>query len=143
MSGYPFPGPRAPENNPLINPQYYQPVGLYISAISLGETTTITTQGNTEFVIGQIVRIIIPPAYGSRQLNEKEGLVIALPASNEITLNIDSSQNVDAFISSPSNPFTSSPQVFAIGDINSGAINSGRSGNQTYIDGSFINISPL
>ena len=92
------------------------------------------------YVVGQLVRLIIPPSFGSRQLNETQGYVISIPSGNQVILNINS-MNVDLFISSTA---TTLPQILAIGDINTGAVNSnGRSNNFTYIPGSFINISPL
>lgn len=142
MSQSPFPGPIAPENNPPINPQYYQPSVFAITAITLGTTTTIMTLVNHNYVIGQLIRLIIPPTYGSFQLNERQGYVIAIPAANQVVVNIDSSLNVNAFIESPSYGPTL-PQILAIGDINSGPINnSGPTKQSTFIPGSFINISP-
>lgn len=143
MSVDPFTsGPNAPERNPPINPDYFQPRKFDISAISLGQTTTITASENVDYVVGQEVRLLIPEGYGSRQLNNKTGFVISLPASNQVTLNIDSSINVNAFIASPLND-QSPAQIVAIGDVNTGQINAqGRRNNTTYIPGSFINISP-
>jgi hypothetical protein len=137
----PFPGPTAPESNPPINPQYYQPSLFYISAISEGTVTTVTTSVNHNYVIGQLVRLLIPFNYGAQQLNERQGYVIGIPAANEVVLNIDSTK-ADAFIPSPTYGPTP-PQIAAIGEVNSGQISS--TGNvqiNTYIPGSFINISP-
>lgn len=138
----PFPGPTAPESNPPINPQYYQPSLFDISAISLGTSTTVTTSVDHNYVIGQLCKLLIPPTYGSFQLSGISGYVIAIPAANEVVLNIDSSKNVNNFISNPSYGPTK-PQIVAVGDINSGQISdSGNVQINTYIPGSFINISP-
>lgn len=126
--------------NPPINPQYFKPSQFFISGITFGITTTITTTANNNYYVGQLVRLLIPPTFGCRQLNGSSGYVLSIPAPNQVTLSIDSSQNVDAFVSSSA---TTQPQIMAIGDINQGADNTGRSGNQTFINGSFINISPL
>jgi len=135
-------GPIAPENNPPINPQYYQPSVFQITAISLGRSTTVTTSVDHNYVIGQNVRLIIPPTYGSFQLNESQGLVTSIPTANQVVINIDSSSNVNAFVSSPTYGPTK-PQIAAIGDVNSGQINSsGPSNTITFIPGSFIDISP-
>ena len=139
---FPFPGPIPPETNPPIQAYFYEPSQFNISAITLGQTTTITTSVNNNFVVGQNVRTVIPWNYGTRQLNEQSGLVIALPAANQVTINIDSSK-YDSFISNPLGP-TTPAQIMPIGDFNSGNINS--SGNLvlgTGIPGAFINISPL
>lgn len=133
-------------SNPPIEPQYYQPSVFIISAISLGVTTFVTTTINNNYVIGQNVRLLIPNKYGSRGLNEISGLVISLPAYNQVEVNINSI-GIDPFIANPTFlPFESQtlPQIVAIGNICSGSINiNGRSPQQTFIPGSFINISPL
>lgn len=132
-------------SNPAIDPESYQPRVFTISDITLGPQTTITTSVDHNYVIGQWVRLLIPSNYGSRLLNEKQALVVLIPSSTEVTLDLDSN-GANAFISSPSYlPFQNKvyPQIVAIGDQNSGAINSsGRNPTGTYIPGSFINISP-
>lgn len=133
---YPIP----PYQNVPIEPDFYQPRSFIISNVSLGQTTTITTIDNMDYVIGQLVRLIIPPSFGCRQLNELTGFVLSIPMTTQVIISIDSSQNVDPFISSSA---ATKPQILAIGDINSGQINTnGRVSNITYIPGSFINISP-
>jgi len=127
-------------SNLPIEAQFYQPSRFVISAISLnGATITVTTTEDMNYVVGQLVRLIIPPPFGSRQLNDQEAYVISIPAANQVTLDI-SSYNVDPFINSA---FTTKAQILAIGNIANGQINSsGRSATGTYIPGSFINISP-
>lgn len=143
MSFPPNQGPIAPERNPPIQPQFYQPSRFEISAISLGATTTITTTEDTNYVVGQLVRMLIPSTYGTRQLNEQQGYVISIPAADQVTVNIDTSIGYSSFISSPTYGPTPA-QIMAIGDTNSGQINSsGRVNQLTYPPGSFINISPL
>ncbi len=137
---YPYPGPIALYNNVPIEPQFYQPSRFVISAIGLGQTTTITTTVDHNYVIGQEVRLLIPSSFGSYQLNEQTGFIISIPASNQFVLNINSSMNVDAFISSSA---TTKAQCLAVGDVNMGQTNTGRTNNLTYVPGSFINISPL
>jgi hypothetical protein len=137
---YPYIGPYSPYNNLPIEPQYYQPSRFVISTLTLGITTLVTTSINHNYVIGQEVRLLIPSAYGSYQLNEKTGFVIQIPASNQVVVNIDSI-NSNAFNASPSYGPTP-PQIVAIGDVNTGQTNTGRTGNTTYVPGSFINISP-
>lgn len=138
---YPIPA----YSNPPIEPQFYQPSRFVISGITLGQTTTITTTEDMNYVIGQLIRLIIPPSFGCRQLNEQTGYVISIPSPNQVVVNIYSAGG-DAFTSSSA---TTQPQILAIGDINTGYVSStGRSistinGNtQIEIPGSFINISP-
>jgi len=131
----------APERNPPINPQYYAPSRFVISDITLGATTTITTSIDHNYVIGQLIRLLIPVAYGSVQISGQQGYVIEIPAADEVVVNINSLQAND-FIESPSyapNP----PQIIAIGDGNQGYINpNGRFTATTTTPGAFINISP-
>ena len=136
---YPYVGPIALYNNLPIEPQWYQPRSWFISTISLGATTTVTTTVNHDYVVGQQCRLIIPPESGCRQLNEQTGIVLSIPAVNQVILNINSSRDVDAFTVSSAR---TQPQILAIGDVNSGVTNLGRTNNTTYIPGSFIDISP-
>lgn len=122
-----------------IEPQFYKPNFFFISAITLGPQTIVTTSINNNLVVGQQVRLIIPPTFGTRQLNERSAFVIAVPASNQATLDI-SSVGMDAFINSSA---TTQAQILPIGDVNSGQINiNGVNSNLEYIPGSFQNISP-
>jgi len=124
--------------NVPIHAEFYSPSRLVISAITLGKTTLVTTSTVQDYFIGQLVRLIIPPGYGARQLNETESYVISILSTTQVELDLDSTQS-DAF----TNPGTGTvAQILAIGDINQGAINSsGRSPTGTYIPGSFIDIS--
>ena len=112
-----------------------------ISGVTLGQTTTITTTDDMNYVIGQEIRLIIPFSFGCYQLNGQTGYVISIPSGNQIIVSIDSSVNVSNFKSSPA---TTVAQIVAIGDLNFGFINQNGNMNQgTYVPGSFINISPL
>lgn len=139
--------PIPPYSNLPINAEFFQPSQFFISAITLGLTTTVTTTADMNYVVGQQVRLIIPPTFGCRQLNESQGYVLSIPSPTQVVLSIDSSQNVDTFKSSTA---TTQPQILAIGDVNTGYVSTtGRSiptvnGNtQITIPGSFINISPV
>ncbi len=137
---YPFPGPVAPYNNVPINPQYFEPSQFFISAISLGQTTTVTTTVNHNYIVGQLVRLIIPSFNGTIQLNEQSGYVIGIPNPNQVTLNINSS----SYSLFQTSTYPTQPQIVAVGNINSGFINaSGNVNVGTFIPGAFINISPL
>lgn len=134
---YPTP---AYQNLP-IDAQFYIPGRFVISAVTLGVTTTITTSLDHNYVIGQEVRLIIPPSFGCRQLNESKGFVLSIPNLNQVNVSIDSSMNVDAFIASTASTVA---QILAIGDVNTGVTNTqGRVNNSTFIPGSFLDISPL
>jgi len=152
MAYYPIiQGPVAPYNNLPIEPQYYKPSQFVITAISTGITTIFTLANGLNnvapnYVVGQLVRITMPSKYGAWQLNEQTGYVLSLPAANQVQVTINS-LNSDPFVPNPT--FTTFqgrtlPQIMAIGDINSGAINAlGNLNFGTYIPGSFQDISPL
>ena len=146
MSFPPLLGPQAPQRNPLIEPEWFQPSRFPITAISYGVTTIVTTGTafgvSNNYVVGQLIRFDIPSFYGATQLNKQDGYVISIPGANQIEVDINTSINYDPFIPTP--PYsTTPPSVIAIGDINSGAINaSGRINNGTSPLGTFINISP-
>lgn len=93
-------GPTPPYNNPPIQPQFYQPRRFVISDITLGTTTIVQTTENMDYVIGQLVKIMIPPLYAAFQLNNSEGYVISLPSPNEVEIDMNSSGS-NAFISNP------------------------------------------
>jgi hypothetical protein len=125
--------------NVPIRADFYKPRFFFISTITRGRTTLVTTTVDQDFTIGQLVRFIIPASFGIRQLNERQGYVIAIPSSTQVEVDIDSTL-MDAFATSS---FTTQPQILPIGDINTGVQNTnGRRDNITYIPGSFINISP-
>lgn len=124
-------------------PQYFNPSQYFISAIALGMTTLVTTIKDNNYTIGQLVRLLIPPQNGCRQLNEQQGYVLSIPASNQVSLSINSF-GIDPFIAT-TNP--QQPQIIAIGDINNGIISTnGKLGSNNNfaptVPGAFINISP-
>jgi hypothetical protein len=93
------------------------------------------------YVVGQLIRLIIPPQFGCYELNEAQGYVLSIPASTQVVVSIDSSRNVNSYIASSST--TVYPQILAVGSINNGATNAtGRVNTATYPPGAFINISP-
>jgi len=135
-------GPIAPENNPPIQPQFYQPSEFNIASIVNGQTTLVTTTVDHNYVIGQLIRLLVPQTYGARQFNNITANVTTIPNPNQVLLALDST-SFDLFVANPTSG-TTQPQILALGDLNTGPINSqGRSNNITNIHGSFINISNL
>ncbi len=126
-------------SNVPIQPQFYKPRVWFISTITRGRTTLVTTTTDQDFVIAQLIRFIIPSSFGIRQLNEQQGYIISILSSTQVEIDIDS-RFMDAFTSSSA---TTQPQIVPIGDVGNGQINSnGRTNTGTFIPGSFINISP-
>ena len=131
-------GPIPPYSNPPIQPQNYKPSVFQILNVLTGQTTTVTTTVNQNYVIGQQVRLLIPNGFGCTQLNEKTGFVIIILASNQVVLDLFSLY-ADPFINAN---LPVKPEIVSIGDVNTGPINaSGRSPTATTIPGAFINIS--
>lgn len=130
-----FPTP-AFQNVP-IHPEFYEPMVYPISAITLGNTTTVTTSFVNDFVLGQQVRFVMPPDSGTRELNGMTGYLITINSTTQFVVNV-SSLDMNAFTVPTS---IQQAQVIPIGDINSGQINTGRANNTTFIPGSFINVS--
>lgn len=132
-------GPIPPFSNLPIAAQNYQPSRFVISAIALGFTTIVTTSVNHNYVLNQLCRLIIPPTFGCRQLNESQGYVLSIPSSTQVELSINSSQNVDPFVLSSA---TTVAQILAIGDISNGFVSStGVQIPSVTVPGAFINIS--
>ena len=133
---YPIPA----YSNVPINANYYQPSVFVISGITLGSTTIVTSASNLNYVIGQQVRLVIPPTSLPRELNQQVGYVISLPTATSVEITINSNK-LNAFSAGTG---LEAPQIIAIGDINQGAINnSGNQNTSTLVPGSFQNISPL
>lgn len=137
-------GPIPPYTNVPIEPQFYQPSRFVISAITRGLTTIVTTTDDMNYSIGQTVRFLIPASCGTYQLNEMQGNVLSIPSTNQVEVDVNS-KFMDAFTTITTGPQNLSyPQLIAIGDISSGAINdSGNMNVNNTIPGAFINISPL
>lgn len=133
----------------VLYPYLYFPGVSYISAITLGATTTIDTTAAHNFVVGQEVAFRIPvvagfpTAWGTTQLNSLPntlspgspvyGYVISVTDYNTVVVNIDSS----AYTAFNSNipvanvPGMSFPQIVAVGDVNTGGVEI-TSGSQLY-----------
>lgn len=131
---YPIPA----YSNVPIEPQFYQPKIFDISAMSYGTYTTVTTSVDHDYVIGQLIRLVIPAQDGCYNLNGQTGYVLSVPSDSQVVVGINS-KGSDAFAN---NNTRQSAQIAAIGDVNSGQVNTGHTNNLTYIPGSFINISP-
>ena len=137
-----FTGPLAPERNPEIRPQYFKPkLAVITQIVPISELYTgIVSSVDTDFVVGQIVRFVIPTRDGMQQLDGKEAILVYLFMPNVFIVEIDTTK-FDPF--NPLGNLNQEAFVLPVGDINSGAINSsGRINNLLYIDGSFKNVSP-
>lgn len=116
----------------VLYPFLYEPGVAFISAITTGTTTTVSTTSNHNFVAGQEIAFRIPSVFGTTQLNSLPnsiipgspiyGYVTSVSSNVQFVCNIDSS-SYTAFNSNQ--PVASVygqqfPQVVAVGDVNSG-----------------------
>ena len=79
-----------------FDPRFYPPFR-YITAISQAASAVITLSVTSLYVVGQLVRIIVPAAFGMTQINNMLATITAVnTATNTITVNINST-NFTAF----------------------------------------------
>jgi hypothetical protein len=117
----------------VLYPFLYYPGVSFISAISLGASTLVTTTAPHNFVVGQEVAFRIPTLWGTTQLNSLPnnvipgspiyGFVTVVNSSTQVTVNINST----GYTAYGSNivftavPGLSFPQILAVGDNNTGS----------------------
>ncbi len=116
----------------VLYPFLYVPEDNVISAITLGNTTTITTTMYHNFEVGQEVAFRIPNQWGTVQLNSLPnvlipgspvyGYVISVTDNWTFVVNINSSAYTAYTdnIAVASVPGLTFPQVLAVGDVNTG-----------------------
>jgi hypothetical protein len=121
-----------PRMKKVLYPYLYFPGQTFISTITLGTTTTITTTDAHNFRVGQEVAFRIPSQWGTVELNSLPnipipgspiyGYVITVTDYQTVVVNINSSAYT-AFNSNQtvaSVPGLSYPQIVAVGDVNTG-----------------------
>ncbi len=116
----------------VLYPFLYEPGSKFIEAISTGTTTTITTTSPHNFVVGQEIGFRIPSAWGTTQLNTLPNnsipgsplyyYVTSVISNTQFVCNANSTGatafNTNQTVASV--PGLSFPQVFAMGDVNTG-----------------------
>ena len=118
----------------ILYPFLYAPGVSFISALTLGSTTTVVTTAPHNMVAGQIVAFRIPPVWGTTQLNSLPdvaipgqpiyGYVTSVTNSTTLVVSINSSAYT-AFANNPTVlqlPGLTPPQMIAVGDINTGGL---------------------
>ena len=91
----------------------FVPTFSLISAISLGQTTTVTFTADCDFTDGEIVSFRVSPQSGTFELNNKQARVLS-HSSNTITVDIDSN-NYTPFISLSENAQVRVAMVVPVG----------------------------
>lgn len=101
-----------------FDPIYY-PRRRYITAITQATSAVVTLSVTHGYQVGQLVRMVVPSAFGMTQMNGLQATITAINTSttvNTITLNIDSSAfTAFAFPLVAAFPFTSA-QVVPMGE---------------------------
>lgn len=149
----------------VLYPFLYAPGRSFISAITTGTTTTVTTTAPHNLVVGQLVAFRIPEEFGTVELNSLPnttipgspiyGVVTTVTSSTVVVVNIDSSSYTafDTNIAVTDVPGLDFPQMIAVGDLNTGGeaitatsdlypsplVNSVRTINGPAIKGAFVN----
>ncbi len=135
----------------VLYPYIYEPGVSFISAITTGATTTVTTTDNHNLVVGQEIGFRIPNAYGTTQLNElPNNSVPGSPVYYYVTSITSNTVFVCNAVSTGYTAFATNqtvasmvgqslPQVVAVGDVNSGG--TAYSGGALYPSPSFPTFS--
>lgn len=118
----------------VLYPFLYAPGVSFITAITTGTTTAITTTAPHNLVLGQEVAFRIPSTWGTTQLNSLPnntipgspiyGYVTIVNSSTQVTVSINST-GFTAYTSNQtvaSVPGLSFPQIVAVGDLNTGGV---------------------
>lgn len=116
----------------VMVPYLYVPGVSYISAITLGATTTITTTAAHNFVVGQAVGFRIPTLYGTTELNTLPNdtvpgssvyyYVQSVVSPTSVIVNAMST-GFTAFtnnVTVAKTPGLNFPQIYAVGTVNQG-----------------------
>jgi hypothetical protein len=116
----------------VLYPFLYLPEDNVVTAITLGNTTTITTAMYHNFEVGQEIAFRIPNAWGTVQLNSLPNVLLpGSPVYGYVTSITDNwtfvcSINSSAFTAFTTNiavsvvPGLTFPQVLSVGDVNTG-----------------------
>lgn len=117
----------------VLFPYLYFPGVSFISAITLGASTTISTTANHNMVVGQEVAFRIPTQWGTSELSSPDlysnplyGYVTSVASATQVVVNINTTSGYSAFNSNPSvaqvQAGLSFPQMVAVGDSNLGPV---------------------
>jgi hypothetical protein len=116
----------------VLYPYMYEPGVAFITALTTGTTTTVTTTDPHNFVVGQEIAFRIPAAYGTTELNTLPNVTIpGSPVYYYVTSVTSNTVFVCNAVSTGFTAFTTNqsvasmvgqslPQVIAVGDVNTG-----------------------
>lgn len=121
------------------DPIFY-PRSRYISAITQAAQAVVTMTVTHGYQVGQVIRFIVPDAYGMKEINGLQGTILAInTTTNTITVNIDTTA-FTAFVFPLDAAYPFSPaQVIPVGANTAVAI----ANNQNVISDSIVNTAYL
>lgn len=91
----------------LLVPQLFSPRSRFITALTLGASTSVVTSVDHGYGVGEYITLAIPAAFGSSEINFKSGKVLSITSANEFVVDIDSAAaSAFAFPASASVPFS-------------------------------------
>lgn len=117
----------------------FYPYKCNISAISQGMTTTVTTDVDHMFSVGNQVGFRIPKQWGIPQLNGMTGYISSILSTTEVVVNVNTI-GFDPFVTPTPGPYVviDYPEILPIGDSNTGYSSPGGVPPQTqFVPGAF------
>lgn len=99
----------------IITPSVWVPPFCWVTAITNAFQSTITTSFDHNYVVGQIVLLSVPKAFGMKEADRQQATILAVPATNQMTVSLNTSTFTPfAFPPASAVPFTFA-QVSSIG----------------------------
>lgn len=95
----------------------FEPVKVGIKDVTRAIRALVTTVIPHTFVIGLLVRFVVPTPYGINQMNGEKGYVISVPTNNTFLVSLDT-RLYDPF--NPVGISAQNPIILPIGGINTG-----------------------
>lgn len=91
----------------LLVPQLFSPRSRFITALTLGASTSVVTSVDHGYGVGEYITLAVPAAFGSSEINGLSGRVLSITSANEFVVDIDSAAaSAFAFPASASVPFS-------------------------------------
>lgn len=91
----------------LLVPELFSPRSRFITALTLGASTSVVTSVDHGYGVGEYITLAIPAAFGTSEINGLSGKVLSITSANEFVVEIDSAAaSAFAFPASASVPFS-------------------------------------
>lgn len=91
----------------LLVPQLFSPRSRFITALTLGASTSVVTSVDHGYGVGEFITLAIPAAFGTSEINGLSGRISSITSANEFVVEIDSAAaSAFAFPASASVPFS-------------------------------------